>query len=200
MLSGARGARPCRLRRPGARQLRFLPSERGQRPTRRRSSATSASSRSACRATARSRANADPRYVDLGLCGPLRDDLRERADYCGAFRTPTLRNVATRQSFFHNGVVHDLAEVVRFYATRDSDPAHWYGRDAQGRPRRYDDLPAAYRGNVHRDAPFGRRVGAPRALSEGDVHWDIVAFLRTLTDADAVQTMPPELPTNRRSR
>jgi cytochrome c peroxidase len=125
-------------------------------------------------------ANADPGYFDLGLCGPLRQDLRDRADYCGAFRTPTLRNVATRQSFFHNGVVHDLRDAVRFYATRDSDPARWYGRGARGRARLFDDLPERYCGNVRREAPFGGK----RRLSEADVR-DIVAFLRTLTDADA---------------
>ena len=112
------------------------------------------------------RVNADPEFADLGLCGPLREDLHERAEYCGAFRTPSLRNVATRQSFFHNGVVHDLADAVRFYATRDSEPGRWYGRDGHGRPLVFDDLPERYRGNVNRDAPFGRAAGAPAALSE----------------------------------
>ena len=130
-------------------------------------------------------ANADPRYADLGLCGPLRDDLRERADYCGAFRVPTLRNVATRRTFFHNGAMHDLVEAVRFYATRDTDPAHWYGRDERGRPRRFDDLPERYAGNVNREPPFGGVIGGARRLSEADVR-DIVAFLKTLTDADAI--------------
>ena len=134
-------------------------------------------------------ANADPGFADLGLCGPLRQDLRMRAEYCGAFRTPSLRNVATRQSFFHNGVVHDLAEAVRFYATRDSEPGRWYGRDGQGRPRRFDDLPERYHGNVNRDAPFGRVAGAAPALSESEIR-DIVAFLQTLTDADALQAPP----------
>jgi cytochrome c peroxidase len=136
--------------------------------------------------------NADPGFTDLGVCGPLRQDLRERAEYCGAFRTPSLRNVATRQSFFHNGVVHDLAEAVRFYATRDSEPGRWYGRDARGRPLRFDDLPERYRGNVNRDAPFGRSVGAAPALSESEIR-DIVAFMQTLTDADVLQA-----PTRRR--
>lgn len=36
-------------------------------------------------------ANADPAYADLGLCGPLRTDFRGRTDYCGLFKTPTLR-------------------------------------------------------------------------------------------------------------
>ena len=60
-------------------------------------------------------ANKDPAYFDLGLCGPLRTDFLKREDYCGLFRTPTLRNVALRQTFFHNGVFHSLREAVRFY-------------------------------------------------------------------------------------
>ncbi|MDQ2735484.1 MAG: c-type cytochrome [Pseudomonadota bacterium] len=134
--------------------------------------------------------NADPGYFDLGLCGPLRQDLRDHAEYCGAFRVPSLRNVATRGSFFHNGVFHDLAEAVRFYATRDTDPGRWYGRDETGRPRHFDDLPERYQGNVNRQVPFGAVAGEGPTLSEGDIR-DIVAFLKTLTDADVDAAMPP---------
>jgi cytochrome c peroxidase len=131
-------------------------------------------------------ANADPDWRDLGLCGPLRTDLRERAEYCGAFRAPTLRNAATRQSFFHNGVFHDLADAVRFYAGRDLDPARWYGRDRQGHVRRFDDLPERYQANLNRESPFGERLQRRPALSEREVR-DIVAFLHTLTDADVLE-------------
>src|SRR5271163_851059 len=34
-------------------------------------------------------ANKDPSFFDLGLCGPLRSDLRDRAEYCGRFKTPS---------------------------------------------------------------------------------------------------------------
>jgi len=37
-------------------------------------------------------ANSDLQYHDLGLCGPLRTDLQNRREYCGMFRTPSLRN------------------------------------------------------------------------------------------------------------
>jgi cytochrome c peroxidase len=146
-------------------------------------------------------ANADPRYHDLGLCGPLRTDLADRPDYCGMFRTPSLRNVATRRVFFHNGVVHRLSDAVRFYAERDTRPQRWYpfvaaaaaaanpaARDrtprgvlGQGATRTYDDLPAAFQRNLERSAPFDRRSGDPPALSETDIR-AIVAFLATLTD------------------
>ncbi len=126
-------------------------------------------------------ANADPAYYDLGLCGPLRTDFRARAEYCGRFRTPSLRNVATRRTFFHNGVLHSLRDAVAFYATRDSNPVRWYPRRPDGTVAKFDDLPAAYRGNVNMDRPFGAKPGDRPALSDDEID-DIVAFLKTLTD------------------
>ncbi len=126
-------------------------------------------------------ANADPDYFDLGLCGPLRRDFEGRADYCGLFRTPTLRNVATRQSFFHNGVFHSLRDAVAFYATRDTDPGHWYPQRPDGGVDKFNDLPPRYRVNVNMDPPFGGSPGGQPALSDAEID-DIVAFLGTLTD------------------
>jgi cytochrome c peroxidase len=126
-------------------------------------------------------ANADPRYFDLGLCGPLRTDLRDRPEYCGRFRTPSLRNVAVRRAFFHNGVFHRLEDAVRFYAQRDTDPQKWYPRAPDGSVSKFDDLPVKYRLNVDREPPLDRRTGGLPAMSEADVK-DIVAFLNTLTD------------------
>jgi hypothetical protein len=40
------------------------------------------------------------------------------------------------------------AALVRFCATRDSDPTRRWGRDRRGRPLRFDDLPEPYQGNV----------------------------------------------------
>ena len=128
-------------------------------------------------------ANADPAHHDLGLCGPIRTDLRDHPEYCGLFRTPGLRNVAVRQAFFHNGVFHSLEEVVRFYAQRDAAPQRWYARDARGRVQVFDDLPPEYHANINTDRPFGQRPGGKPALTEAEIR-DVVAFLRTLTDAD----------------
>jgi cytochrome c peroxidase len=122
-------------------------------------------------------ANGDPQAFDLGLCGPVRGDLRERAEYCGRFRTPTLRNVALRRSFFHNGVFHSLEDVLRFYARRDTHPGEFYPA------AKYDDLPARYHANVDTDPPFGGRPGEAPALDEDEIA-AVIAFLRTLTDAD----------------
>ena len=47
-------------------------------------------------------ANADPAFFDLGLCGPRRERVADDS-LCGAFKVPTLRNVARRRSFMHNG-------------------------------------------------------------------------------------------------
>jgi cytochrome c peroxidase len=126
-------------------------------------------------------ANADPAFYDLGLCGPLRQDLAARAEYCGLFRTPSLRNVALRRRLFHNGSFTSLTEAVRFYATRDVAPEAWYPRDAAGRLRKFDDLPAAYQRNVNLDPPFGGKPGDRPALTDAEIA-DIVAFLGTLTD------------------
>jgi cytochrome c peroxidase len=126
-------------------------------------------------------ANANRRYFDLGLCGPLRTDLSDKKEYCGLFRTPSLRNVATRRVFLHNGVFHRLEDVVRFYAQRDTAPQKWYPHARDGTTRQFDDLPAGYQGNLDRETPFDRHAGDQPALSEDDIK-DIVAFLKTLTD------------------
>jgi cytochrome c peroxidase len=126
-------------------------------------------------------ANADRRYFDLGLCGPLRTDLQDRPEFCGLFRTPSLRNVARRPVFLHNGVFHSLSEVVRFYAERDTKPQQWYPRRADGRILKFDDLPAAYAANLDTQAPFDRRAGDAPAMSPQDIE-DIVVFLQTLSD------------------
>lgn len=135
-------------------------------------------------------ANADPAYHDLGLCGPVRTDLQDHPEYCGLFRTPSLRNVAVRKAFFHNGVFHSLEEVLRFYAQRDTAPQRWYGRDAKGRVQTFDDLPPQYHENVNTDPPFGQRRDGKPALTESEIR-DVVAFLKTLTDADQVPAPGP---------
>lgn len=128
-------------------------------------------------------ANADPDYYDLGLCGPERTDLRGRAEYCGMFRAPSLRNTARRRVFFHNGAIQSLRDAVAFYATRDTTPERWYPRDPNGTVRRFDDVPSAWHVNVEtRRAPFGRREGGAPALSPSEID-DIVAFLDTLNDS-----------------
>jgi cytochrome c peroxidase len=126
-------------------------------------------------------ANADPAYYDLGLCGPFRTDLRAHPEYCGMFKSPTLRNVATRRAFFHNGVFHTLKEVLAFYAERDTNPEKWYPRNPDGSVRKFDDLPPEYHANINVEPPFDRHVGDQPALSQAEMD-DIIVFLMTLND------------------
>ena len=129
--------------------------------------------------------NADPAFYDLGLCGPdrapptLPDSVAPGvtiSNFCGQFRMPTLRNVAERPAFMHNGFFRNLTEVVRFYSTRNSDPLRWYGQAVS------NDLPTQYLGNIEKvKAPFNRAANAGPALSELEIA-DIVAFLHTLSD------------------
>ena len=126
--------------------------------------------------------NRDPAYFDLGVCGPLRSDLATETQYCGLFRTPTLRNVATRHAFFHNGVYRSLRAVMDFYNLRDTNPGAVYPKGRDGRVVKFDDIPVRYRENADMvDPPFDRKAGDKPAMSVRD-ELDIVAFLGTLTD------------------
>jgi len=127
-------------------------------------------------------ATADPAYFDLGVCGPDRTDLAARADLCGAFKVPTLRNVATRQTFFHNGAFDNLKDVVAFYVRRDTNPEEWYPTGADGVVQKFNDLPPEYRKNVNTtEVPYNRQPGMAPALSPSEID-DVVKFLGTLTD------------------
>jgi cytochrome c peroxidase len=126
-------------------------------------------------------ANAASTFFDLGLCGPLRTDLKDRAEYCGYFRTPTLRNVAVRPVFFHNGFVKSLGDAVRFYVERDAAPQRWYPMGVDGAVIKFDDLPLRYRNNVDASPPFGVPIGAKPVLGDAQIA-DLTAFLETLTD------------------
>lgn len=126
----------------------------------------------------RNPANSRPGFFDLGLCGPRRTDMRAEHQYCGYFKTPTLRNVAKRRLFFHNGRFTSLKDVLHFYVERDTNPERWYPQS-----QRFNDLPARYRGNVNiSDAPLNRERGAVPALNDAEID-QVIAFLQTLTDA-----------------
>jgi len=84
--------------------------------------------------------NADGNFYHLGLCCTLRTDLSEKAQYCGMFSTPTLRNVALRNSYFNNGVFHALQRDFGLYVTRGIAPEKWYSKSFDGKAVIYDDL------------------------------------------------------------
>ena len=127
-------------------------------------------------------ANANPTFFDLGLCGPKRAAPTppvgvDVASLCGKFRMPSLRNVALRQRYMHNGIFSDLHDVVAFYSTRVSNPQHWYG--PSGVP---NDLPATYQANLETQRPpFNRRAAQGPVLTQAEIN-DLVVFLGTLSD------------------
>jgi cytochrome c peroxidase len=154
-------------------------------------------------------ANSDPAYFDLGVCGPLRSDHQPstpHADdrFCGMFKSPTLRNLATKKAFFHNGVMHSLEQVIRFYNTRDTMPELWYptvGGKAKKKPDRdfptyglittqyvgghvekFNDLPPEYVQNIDTQMPFdGRKPGSKPPMTEQNLK-DLICFLNILND------------------
>jgi cytochrome c peroxidase len=129
--------------------------------------------------------NRNPHYYDLGLCGPFRKDTAsQNSSNCGLFRTPTLRNVAIRHVFFHNGRFHSLRKALLFYVERDTDPGKWYPGGSGGRLDKFNDLPVQYRENVDTtDAPLNRKLGDKPIWNSQELD-EVLAFLRTLTDAD----------------
>ncbi|WP_137940041.1 cytochrome c peroxidase [Chitinivorax sp. B] len=122
------------------------------------------------------------KFYDLGLCGPFRADFAGQAEKCGMFKSPTLRNVAIKQFYFHNGVFKNLQQVVDFYVTRDITPTKWYIKaDGMTPDIRFNDLPLAYAAHVPTNkAPFLPLNGRPR-LTETEIN-DVVVFMCTLTD------------------
>jgi cytochrome c peroxidase len=135
--------------------------------------------------------NAELTFFDLGVCA--QDHLRERlpalaspeeyvASLCGAFKVPTLRNIALTAPYMHNGYFQELRDVVDFYVTRDTDPSRWYPTSEDGSVDQFNDLPDGYRGNVnHEEAPYDRKPGEEPRLSSNEID-DVVAFLKTLSD------------------
>ncbi|MGH7616239.1 MAG: cytochrome-c peroxidase [Gemmatimonadaceae bacterium] len=111
------------------------------------------------------------RSADLGACGPIRTDLASRTAYCGVFRTPSLRNVATRVAFFHNGVYSTLEQVLAFYDFRATRPERIYSARSPLDSANLDTV----------DAPFNRRRGDVPPMTEQEMR-DIIAFLKTLSD------------------
>ena len=128
-------------------------------------------------------ANRDPAYYDLGLCGPDRTDQTAQRKLCGAFKVPTLRNVATRKVFFHNGRFNNLRDVLGFYVRRDTNPEEWYPTGSDGTVLKFNDLPPELRANVNiTEVPYNRQPGQAPALSVAEID-DVIRFLGTLTDS-----------------
>lgn len=125
-------------------------------------------------------------WGDLGLCASAALDglnlsTTAREALCGKFKVPSLRNVAVRQAYFHNGRFTDLREVITFYVQRDTNPDTWYLDGSGAADVKFNDLPA-YAANVNTtEAPYNRSLGGTPALDAAEIE-DVLAFLRTLTD------------------
>jgi cytochrome c peroxidase len=132
-------------------------------------------------------ANADPKNFDLGLCKrpgieAILPQKIKLASLCGAFKAPTLRNIAVTAPYFHNGAFASLRDAVAFYATRDTDPGHWYPKDGKGKVDKFNDLPEIYKTSVGvEEVPYDRKPGQRPHLSDKEID-ALVAFLKTLTD------------------
>lgn len=105
----------------------------------------------------------------------------QRVAVDGAFKVPTLRNVALTAPYFHNGGQKSLAEVLAFY-NRGGDRRAVYGGDTTGtgplgRPvmadARVTSAPAMGGSNAAAIAPLG--------LTDRE-QAQVVAFLKALTD------------------
>jgi len=120
-------------------------------------------------------------FEDRGLAGNPNVPLVKQPGVKGAFKAPTLRNVALTAPYMHNGVFRTLKEVVHFYNTRDilgecaTTVSPEPGKNCWPEPEV----------SVNRDPNLGRLE-----LTDAEEN-DIVAFLNTLTD-DYV----PEPPTS----
>ncbi len=129
--------------------------------------------------------NRDQKFFDLGLCqqsGLKAPRELSTQTLCGAFKVPTLRNIAKTAPYMHNGYFSNLKDVVRFYVTRGTNPELWYPKLADGRIDLFNDLPEAYKSNVNQEeAPYDRKPGEQPRLSEDEID-AIVAFLNTLSD------------------
>jgi cytochrome c peroxidase len=129
-------------------------------------------------------------FIDLGLC--RREGLEKIApkgfdveSLCGAFKVPTLRNIAITAPYLHNGVFKNLRDVVAFYATRDTNPERWYPKKPDGSVAKFNDLPQKFHDNVNvKEAPYDRKPGQKPRLNDEEID-AIVAFLGTLTDRPA---------------
>ncbi len=101
------------------------------------------------------------RYSDARpeQCGELQFMATDDPNQLGAFRTPSLRNVANRAPYMHAGQFGSLEEVLQHYAR---SPKAAIGHSELAHP-----------GGSHQDRQVIR-------LSESDIR-DIAAFLRTLS-------------------
>ncbi len=110
--------------------------------------------------------------TDAAECWAPPDPDMTRTGVDGAFKTPSLRNIALTQPYFHNGSRGTLEQVVEFY-NRGGDRRGLDGNDTAG-----FTSPSAAGGGASNIHPNIRPLGLTKRERE-----DLVAFLRNaLTD------------------
>lgn len=102
-------------------------------------------------------------HSDAARCEELRFLNPTFEDFRGAFKTPTLRNVAETAPYMHHGGMPDLPSVLAFYSELPTEPLLG-----------------------HRELTL-----APLSLSAREVD-DLVAFLESLTGPVRPEALPPE--------
>lgn len=109
-------------------------------------------------------------FVDQGIRGTAVPTTPAQK---GAFKTPTLRNVAVTGPYMHNGVFRDLETVVRFYNSYNSHTQKAAINPETGKPWGKPEVAGTLSMKELESGPAldDRRVRA------------LVAFLKTLTDA-----------------
>jgi cytochrome c peroxidase len=110
-----------------------------------------------------SRYRCGSRFSDAHACGELRFLDPDFDDFIGAFKTPTLRNVAQTAPYMHTGQLPSLEAVIEHYKTLPGSPA------------------------------VGRRDPQLQPLGRSISTHDLAAFLRTLTGElpDELWLAPP---------
>lgn len=120
---------------------------------------------------------------------PGRFSVTSQAVERGMFKTPTLRNIADRAPYMHDGSIPTLEQVVAAYNRGGFDSHYW----EPGKRQQIAALLAGEEGDeFRRSASPQLRAGFPLALSDEEQH-DLVTYLREgLTGRE----LPPSAPSN----
>jgi hypothetical protein len=115
---------------------------------------------------------------NLTVAGAAQARQTLRSAFCFPFNRGN-RTVATSTNGAHSKAAQ----------TESHQSPAWYGRDARGRARRYDDLPRELHGNVNTEPPFAPLPGNRARLDAAEIA-DLLAFLETLSDGYAQAADP----------
>ena len=119
-------------------------------------------------------------FLDGGLGVTVGDD-----SLLGAFKVPSLRNVALTAPYTHNGYFNSLLDVVDFYATRDTKPVCDDDKISEESAELIGCWAKAEFGDTMNVEELGNLPLTGEDMS------DIVAFLNTLTDGFDKRGIPP---------